>query len=262
MTEQTLLDNSADQLELDQNKDYFKELTGPGGKFYDPDPEVAKQKLARGKIEADTLIPILTRRQDQLLEEHEALKEEYKAVPKLQELIDKLTTQQLTSNTETKVNEVQTKQPAYDPKEVESLIDSRVHEIELRNRETANFNSIQAKLKERYGNNSATELKKQIDDLGLDIATVDTMARKQPKLFEKTFGLNEQVKREQFQNPIQSQKRSDNFAPQGAEKRTWAYYQELKKADPKIYYNPKIAVQMERDAVALGESFKDGDFYS
>jgi hypothetical protein len=38
-------------------------------------------------------------------------------------------------------------------------------------------------------------------------------------------------------------------------KRTWAYYQELKKTNPKLYLDPKISVQMDKDAIALGDAF-------
>jgi hypothetical protein len=37
--------------------------------------------------------------------------------------------------------------------------------------------------------------------------------------------------------------------------RTWAYYQELKKTNPKLYLDPKIAAQMDKDAIALGDAF-------
>ena len=43
-------------------------------------------------------------------------------------------------------------------------------------------------------------------------------------------------------------------------KRTWAYYQDIKKKDPHKFLMPKLQVQMMKDAAALGESFKDGDY--
>ena len=43
-------------------------------------------------------------------------------------------------------------------------------------------------------------------------------------------------------------------------KRTWTYYQEIRHKDPHKYLMPKIQVQMMKDAAALGEAFKDGDY--
>lgn len=43
------------------------------------------------------------------------------------------------------------------------------------------------------------------------------------------------------------------------QKRTESYYKKLKEKDPNIYLDPKFAVQMHNDAVALGASYFDGD---
>jgi len=72
--------------------------------------------------------------------------------------------------------------------------------------------------------------------------------------------LDTPVQRENFQSPPRSDNRTGSFTPQGPKERTWAYYQELKKTNPKVYYDPKTQVQMHHDAVALEEKFKDGDF--
>jgi hypothetical protein len=72
------------------------------------------------------------------------------------------------------------------------------------------------------------------------------------------LGLNQPAP-QGFQSPMRSSQRNDNFSSQ-PQKRTWAYYQEMKKADPKMYYNTKIANQMLDDMVELGDAFKDGDF--
>ena len=87
------------------------------------------------------------------------------------------------------------------------------------------------------------------------------MARKRPKALLKILGVDREPRQDSFQSPPQNQRRSDGFAPRGAQKRTWAYYQELKKANPQLYFDPKIAVQMQKDAIELGEVFRDGDYY-
>jgi hypothetical protein len=57
------------------------------------------------------------------------------------------------------------------------------------------------------------------------------------------------------QRQIEKLKKAD----QQQQKRTLSYYAELKKKDPKIYLDPKIALQMEKDSQALGPAFFDGD---
>jgi hypothetical protein len=43
--------------------------------------------------------------------------------------------------------------------------------------------------------------------------------------------------------------------------RTWSHYQKILKENPDKYWKPKTQAQMFKDASALGDSFKDGDFY-
>jgi hypothetical protein len=42
--------------------------------------------------------------------------------------------------------------------------------------------------------------------------------------------------------------------------RTWSYYENMKKDDPKKYWNAKTQAQMHNDAIALQDNFIDGDF--
>src|SRR3990167_9931986 len=92
MTDENLLnpDTTDDSVQLDPDTDYLKLLTGPGGKFYDPDEKMALQKLSRGKYEADAFIPILEKRLDEIRKDYVKTREENIAGAKLQELLDKL----------------------------------------------------------------------------------------------------------------------------------------------------------------------------
>jgi len=64
----------------------------------------------------------------------------------------------------------------------------------------------------------------------------------------------EQQQQESFRAPPRSNVRPSSFSPK-TPVRDWNYYQELKKKDPKVYLDPKIAVQMHEDAIALGDRF-------
>ncbi len=86
----------------------------------------------------------------------------------------------------------------------------------------------------------------------MSIEDVNALAKKSPEAFFRVMGLNEKQS-DLFQTPPKSGQRNDNFAPKGQTKRDWAYYQEMKKANPKMYLDPKIAVQMHNDVLAIGE---------
>jgi len=250
MTEK-LLDSNADPA-FDPNKDYWTELTGPGGKFHDPDETVAKQKLARAKAEADLTIAQRNRANDEMRKAYEELQNEYKAGQSLKELIDLHKAQLLASNEEPKVNEVN--QPAIKPEDIESLVATQIDRRETLNRETNNYNTVKAKLEEAYGENYKATLAKQSNDLGMSAEEVDSLARRNPKVFMRTFGLDAPPKKDgTFEAPPRSVTRSDNFVPGSNKPRTMAYYQKLKQSNPKLFLDPKINNQMLSDIKLIGE---------
>jgi len=244
-----LEDTSVDEIHVDESKNYLEELVGDNKKFKTP------EDLAKGKYVSDNYIQILERRLDEMRDEYKKVREENIAGQKLQDLLDKLENQQLPSRDKPKDSN-EDKAVSYDPKEVESLVSSSILRYEQTKKETENFNSVREKLQELYGRNYKDALKEQSEILGLTDDEVNSMARRSPKLFFKTFDLDKQ-RGENFQAPPRSDKRSDSFAPRKPERRTWSYYQDLKKKNPLAWMDKKIAIQMEKDAQALGQDFYD-----
>ncbi len=244
-----LLDKDTDVVEIDPNKDYLVELVGDGKKFKSP------EELAKGKYEADQYIEILKRRQDEMRADYLKISEENKTRASLEDLIKQM--QQQPSNNEP---EVKDEKPTFDSKQIESLVSTKIQEHETSKRQTDSFNLVRNKLQERYGNNYKTVVANQIEELGITETELNEMARKQPKVLIRTLGLDKEPVQEQFQTPPRSGQRSDTFKPRGQEKRTWAYYQNLKKTNPEAWFDRKTAVQMQQDAIDLGEAFKDGDY--
>lgn len=257
-----LLDTN-DQVQ-DPPKDYWEELTGPGKKFdrtkYADDKEL-NQALARGKYEADMTIVSRNRENEQLRKDYLQLDAESKAGPKLQELMDQLIEKRLaSSDNNPNANEVNDK-PEIDLTKIESLISNKISANEIEKIRQDNYKLVEAKLKERYGDNFSNVLKKQVEDLGETSEYVNDLARRNPKLFFKTFGLDQPIQSESFQAPLQTtQRQGDPFTPTSGPKRTWAYYQKLKKEKPSEYLHPRTQDQMQKDAIALGDEFKDGNY--
>lgn len=249
----SLLDDSANDLPIvDETKDYVEELVGENKKF----KTVAD--LARGKQQSDVYIKTLETKMDELRSDYLKERENSQATANLQKLIDQYE-QKLASSKEPPANEDE--KAGYDPKEIETLVSNKIKENELSKKQQENSNLVRTKLKERYGNSYVSVLKAQADELGLTDEDVDALARKSPKAFFKTMELDEPVQQDNFQTPPRSDRRNDNFAPKGQTKRTWSYYQDMKKTNPTLYHDPKINVQMAKDAVALGDDFKDGDYH-
>jgi hypothetical protein len=217
------------------------------------------ESLAEAKLNADLHAKTLERENNELRQDYLRLREEYNARAKLEELMTNLQNQQLTSSNQNQ-NANEAPKPIQ-PEEIESLVDRRLSLIERQRKESTNFNTVRAKLQEQFGNSYQNALKERIDEIGLTTEYVDELAKRSPQAFFRVMGLD-QPPAETFQAPVRSTQASSGFKPTGAKKRTWSYYQELKKANPNIYYDRATAVQMEKDAQELGEAFRDGDYYA
>lgn len=242
--------------QIDPNKDYLSELVGEGKKFK------TNQDLAKGKVYGDAHSKTLEKKLDQLREDYLKLDTDYKAREKLEELIGQLNkpVQPPLSNNQPIVND--DKKPEIDAKQIESLIDTQIKKNKILDKESENFNKAKDRLREAFGSNYQTSLNERIEDLELTVDDVNAMARKSPEAFARMLGIDKPAQKDGFQTPPRSSVRNDNFSPKGGPKRTWSYYQDLKKSNPKLYYDPKINIQMEKDYLALGEAFEDGDFHS
>jgi hypothetical protein len=240
---------------IDLNKNYLEDLVGEGKKFK------TAADLARGKYEADTFIETLKRQQDELRADYLRLRDEAEARAKLEDLITKFENGQ--KNTDpNNPPEQRVNTPVYKPEEVESLVSKKILENEASKKEQENFQSVQNRMKEVLGDDYQRIVRNRINELGVTEEYVNEQARKYPKALIKLLGVedNDSQRGQQFQTPPQSARRSDSFAPKGADKRSWSYYQRMKQEDPKRYYDPKTNIQMHNDAIALGDAFKDGDF--
>lgn len=246
------------EIQFDENKDYFGELVGEGKKFRDP------QTLAKAKAQSDHYIKTLERRQDEMRQELIRKTEEANAQAKLQELIDRLEKPQkddTTSSDNPNANADNTNQPSFDPNKIQSLVSESIVQYENTKKQRENMNVVQEKLKEQLGPNFQSVLQEKINSLGLSIDDVNNLAKKSPNAFFNTLGLTQTSPQDNgFMAPPRSNQRGTAFAPTGRTKRNESYYAELKKSDPKAYFDHKTTIQMEKDALELGEAFFDRTF--
>lgn len=232
---------------------YRELLVGEGKKFADD------ESVAKGKYESDNYIKILEQRLDERESDNKKLREANTSQANMQELIDQYKQLLATKSENTQQASGVTEKP-FDPKELKSMITSELQQHEAVRREQDNFNTVRNKLKEEFGDNYPTILKQKMETLGLSDSRLNELARSEPTFLLKSLGVGEQGQRESFQAPPRSDLRSDNFKPRGAEKRTWSYYQKMRKENPSLYERKSTAVQMHNDAIALGDEFNDGDF--
>jgi hypothetical protein len=217
----------------------------------------APEELLNAKVESDLYVRTLERQKDEFRNDNLRFQEELKTRENLQSLIDKLNVGQATPPATPPASQ---EKPisGLSPEDVENLVLSKIEQTKKLEAENKNFEQVQSKLRERFGSNTSSVLREQAQTLGLSDEDVNNLAKKSPEAFFRIMGLNQQV-REDFIAPPRSGTRNDNFAPR-TEKRTWSWYQNLKKTNYNLWSDPKTQLQMHKDAATLGAAFEDGDF--
>ncbi len=213
-----------------------------------------REELEAAKAESDLYINTLLARLDDfkdLRNDYLQLKDQQQTGVQLKELLDRMDNP--SRQPQEQHQNVQEQPTGIKPEDVEALIAKKISDRELSLKQQDNFTAMQAKLKQTYGEDYSSTYKQRLDTLGLTKEFADELARNHPTVFTKTFGLDE-PQRLNSQSLPRSNVRPSSFAP-SAQKRDWNYYQELKKTNPRMYLDPKIAVQMHNDAIELGAAF-------
>ena len=211
-----------------------------------------KEEILSAKVESDLFIKSQNARFDELRDSYLTLKDSTDAKLQLKDLLDRKAAED-TGNNHSTQSEQQLPQ-MMKPEDIDSLVERKLSEHQRTLKQQENMNSIKAQLKDKFGDNSQTILKQRMDTLGLSQEFADDLAKNYPSAFIRTFGLDEQPSpNSNFQVPPRSVKQA-SFAPH-TPTRNYAYYQELKKTNPKLYLDPKLSVQMYNDALEQGASF-------
>ncbi len=245
MTDDLLADSAQEP------SDYLEALIGPGGKFHRENRDEALQEVAKGKFKSDEYIRLKNAQYDSLFESYNELMEQNKTRASLEDLLKQR--DRLASSEQPIANE---EQRPTNPTDIRNLVSEEVTRMRTQDREQANLNLVRTKLQEQFGDNYAPTVRKRITDLGLTPERFNQWAKESPTAVLTVLG-NSEPKTESFQAPPQN---SRTFSPVTTKDRTWTYYQEMRKTNPKLYHDPKIMNQMLADAERLGAAFEDGDF--
>lgn len=234
----------ADQ--LDENKDYLAELTGPGGKFdktkYANDTELLKA-LAKKAVHGDRTIDQRNKEFDELREDFLKERANNVATAKLEDLVKNI--QSRDNNDQQAPPSDGVKQASLDPEALAKLVAQQVAALKAQEQEEANVNKVEAKLKDRYGDNARNVIREKMNALSLTDEDIKFLAKKSPDAVLNALGLNQPV-HDDYQAPPRSNVRSDSFKPT-VEVRDALYYEKMRREDPKSYFSEKMSVQRLKD---------------
>ncbi len=254
----SLFDQTKDQPQFDENKDYLAELTGPGGKFdrtkYKSDEEMYKA-IAKGKAFADRTIEHRNKEFDELREQFLSKTAEANAAAKFEDMFNQYMGNRQQNNSDKQPNDEDEK-PTLDAQQIAELLDKRLQEKDARDQEKRNMDELEKRLTQRFGDRARAELQGRMSISGLTADDIKLLARKSPEVALNALGVFPQ-QGDNYQAPPASSMRSDNFQPNANGKRTASYWDKLKKSDPKKYWSPESSTQRMKDIDELGAAFDD-----
>lgn len=242
-------DNTPDvEKEADNQPDFLSQLVGEGKKFRDV------QALAKGKIEGDSFIEDLVRQNKELREELN--KQEY-----AKELLQTMKTEnRLPTPTETSEDNTMSKAVgSHNPDggvDIESIVERTLSKREKEQMAAANKTAVSTKLREVWGDKAKDLLVERAKEMDVELEDIAEMAARSPKALFRMLGItNEQVAKPNVpprgdRNPFAVEARSDVVND-----RTWAYYEEMRKANKRKYFSPDVQRQLLEDKRRLGDRF-------
>lgn len=121
-----------------------------------------------------------------------------------------------------------------------------------------NASLVQDVLVEQLGSvdKAAEAVVAKASELGLSPSDMKELAAKSPKAFLATMGINAEVKPQSNATPAPRSDVNPLNINSGAPKaNSYAYYEQIRKSDPKLYWNPKTQSAMHKAAQAMGEDF-------
>lgn len=197
------------------------------------------QVLAKSKLEADRYIKSLEDQLKQLREE--TVKADYaeKVLATLQSKAQATAT--TTSDTKPEISE----------EVIKSLVEQTLTQREKQNTAEQNVSKVQQELMAKYGTEAKAHVERRAAELGMSLERMSALAAESPTAFMTLLG--EPTKKDS--KPLtQGSLNTASFQANPAD-RDWNYYQNLRRTNKALYYNPKTQQQMMQDKMRLGDKF-------
>ncbi len=235
---------------IDPEKNYHEELVGDDKKYKDD------KALARSKVEGDQHI-------SQLERELSGIRDELKSRIDMETLVTELkelSTQDVKPVEDPSNLENQTlNEPAkteQTPEQIEQLVDALVTKREDTNRLQRNLSEVTEKLATLWGDKSEESWIKLRDELNMSEQELRDFASNKPAAILKLAG-NVEPKPDPKNDSLFStgNVQSTSFVNTNTGVRNMAYFDQIKRSDPKKYWSKEIQVEMHKEAQQQQEDF-------
>lgn len=246
-------DDDSGTTRQEQIEKYFDHLVGEDKKFKSP------EELAKGKWEADNYISTLEKQMDALRTELDKRETADEIADRIRSQLADRTPSNSQSNQSGGENgadsddQTQTTQgfDGLSKEDLIKLLDERLDQKDKLSKSQRNRQEVSKVLDEKIGATAKKFLQDKAVELGVTLEYLQQQAEVSPKAFYNLVGLNQQGTQQRGFTPPGS---SVNTATldSGSQVRNNAYYEKMFKDNPKLKFDPKVTVQMHKDAQKMG----------
>lgn len=227
----SIFDENPSQVKtVDEGVDYVTELVGDGKKFKD----VAS--LARGKAEADLYIEQLKERLDETRKELENRMARESFLEEIKGLKNPSGQQEPAKPAE--LQPVQLDDSILEEKILKLLEQRKAKEVQ-----ETNIGRVERVLRERLGDQATHVIQNKAKELGLSTKDLEGIAVNSPAAFFQLVGVQEES---QIRPNVPVARPSSNSLgnPSGLQVKNKAYFENLKRTNPKVYFDRKTTAEM------------------
>lgn len=218
-----------DTVTIDESKDYLTELVGEGKKFKTP------AELAKGKAHADLAIEVLKRKLDDL-------NKELNTRTSLEQFMDKMNTKETPpSSVVPPVDNQNTLDDSMLEERLLKLLEAR----EAQKTTESNTQKVSRVLQEQFGDQAQVLINNKAKELGMSTQALKELASKTPAAFFRLVGVDESAQRSP-QGTVTPRSNLNSLSNNTGTVKNAAYYERMKRDDPKTYFNPKTTSEMMR----------------
>lgn len=235
-----IFDLPTEDVTIDQEVDYLEQYVGENKKFKDV------PSLAKGKAESDKYIEVLKNKYDELKRELDS-----------RESVETLITKIKGTTQETQQTQTQSAPPVTqtnDNDSIEARLEALLARREATRSSDTNLQTVNRIMTEQFGQEATLVLAKKARELGMTGPELQAIAQRNPQAFFKLTDISTEANVPMGSSMPRSSVNSTAQQTSGGIKND-AYYQKMKRENPKLYFDPKTTVEQIKSAKELGDRY-------
>lgn len=213
-----------------------------GEAFKDP------QVLAKSKLESDNFIKEL---QTQLADLRGELAKEDASKKLLAELQSRRQDPNANSAPKQGDSNPSDTKPVLSEDVIQRLVEETLSKREQTNTASQNTKVVQDQLQQKYGTEAKAHVEKKAQELGMSLSRLSELAAESPTAFMTLIGEPKPEAKALVSGTVNTA--SGNYS--NPSERDWSWYQNLRRTNKTLYFNPKTQQQMIQDKMRLGDRF-------